>query len=91
MARALAETPGSIGMTSATFVTRSKGNIKWFVLNGASPTEASIVSGAYRLTRDAFLVVGKSSSDAARNFIAFVRSNEGAAVIRANGAIPAKG
>lgn len=90
MAQALAETPGSIGMTSATFVAQSNGNIQAFLLNGAAPDEASIVSGAYRLTRDAFLVIGKSPSDAVRTFITFVRGPEGATVIRANGAIPAK-
>jgi phosphate transport system substrate-binding protein len=90
MARALAETPGSVGMTSATFVAQSKGNIKALLLNGATADEASIDSGAYRLTRDAFLVIGKSPSDAVRSFITFVRGQEGAAVIRANGAIPAK-
>lgn len=90
MAQALAETPGSVGMTSATFVAQSKGNITAFRLNGATADEASIASGAYRLTRDAFLVIGKSPSEAVRTFITFVRGPEGAAVIRANGAIPAK-
>ena len=90
MGRALAETPGSVGMTSATFVAQSKGNIRALLLNGAAPDEASIVSGAYRLTRDAFLVIGKSPSDAVRTFLTFVRGPEGASVIRANGAIPAK-
>jgi phosphate transport system substrate-binding protein len=89
MARALAETPGGIGMTSATFVAQSKGNIKALLLNGATTDEPSIASGAYRLTRDAFLVIDKAPSEAVRSFITFVRGQEGAAAIRANGAIPA--
>ena len=90
MARALAETIGGVGMTSATFVSQSNGKIKALLLNGAAADEASVVSGKYRLTRDAFLVIGKAPSDAATAFIAFVRSPEGAAVIKANGAIPEK-
>jgi phosphate transport system substrate-binding protein len=90
MARALAETPGGVGMTSATFVAQSKGKIKALLLNGAAADEANVVSGKYRLTRDAFLVTGKGPSEAVNAFIAFVRGPEGASVIRANGAISAK-
>ena len=90
MARALAETTGGVGMLSATFVSQSNGKIKALLLNGATANEASVVSGEYRLTRDAFLVVGKEPSDTATAFIAFVQSAEGAAVIKANGAIPEK-
>jgi phosphate transport system substrate-binding protein len=90
MARALAETQGAIGMTSATFIAQSKGNIKAVSLNGASADEANVLSGKYRLTRDAFLVVGKSPSEPVSAFIAFVKSHEGDAVIKENGAIAAK-
>lgn len=90
MARALAETTGGVGMTSATFVSQRKGKIKALLLDGAAADEASVLSGKYRLTRDAFLVTGKMPSDAVSAFVAFVRSPEGAAVIKANGAIPAK-
>ena len=90
MARALAETTGGIGMTSATFVAQSKGRIKALMLNGVAADEANVVSGKYRLTRDAFLVTGKAPSEAVNAFIAFVRGPEGAAVIKANGAIAAK-
>jgi phosphate transport system substrate-binding protein len=89
MARALAETPGGIGMTSATFVAQSKGQIRALTLNGSTADEANVVSGKYRLTRDAFLVTGKAPSEAVNAFMAFVRSAEGAAVIKANGAIAA--
>ncbi|MBX9775324.1 MAG: substrate-binding domain-containing protein [Xanthobacteraceae bacterium] len=90
MARALAETQGAIGMTSATFVAQSKGKIKAVSLNGASADEASVLSGKYRLTRDAFLVVGKSPTESVNAFIAFVKSQEGAAIIKQNGAIASK-
>lgn len=89
MAKALAETPGSIGVTSATVVEQSGGKIKSVALNGVAPSEANVTTGKYLLTRDAFLVLGNSPSAETKAFIDFVRSPEGGAVIKANGAIAA--
>lgn len=87
MAKALAATAGGIGMTSSTVVTQSGGKIKAIALNGVVANEATVGDGQYRLTRDAFLVTGKAPSAPAKAFIDFVRSADGAAFIRANGAI----
>lgn len=89
MASALAATSGAIGMTSATAVTQSDGKIRLVALNGVTASETTVASGQYRLTRDAFLIMGKSVSAPAIAFIDFIRSAEGAAIIRANGAIAA--
>jgi phosphate transport system substrate-binding protein len=90
MAKALAETRGGIGMASATVVEQSQGKIKPLMLNGVQPDEAEVAAGRYRLTRDSFLVTRNAASAEVTAFIGFVRSLEGAAVIRANGAIAAK-
>jgi phosphate transport system substrate-binding protein len=87
MAKALAETPGGIGMTSATVVEQSQGKIKPLALNGVPPNEAEVAAGRYRLTRDAFLVTRNAASPEVTAFIGFVQGPEGAAVIRANRAI----
>lgn len=89
MAKALADTTGGIGMTSATVVAQSRGRIAAVTLNGVAADEASVVAGRYRLTRDAFLVIGNAPSVSVKAFIDFVRSAEGAAIIKANGAIAA--
>jgi phosphate transport system substrate-binding protein len=89
MAKALADTIGGIGMTSATVVAQSKGRIAAIALNGVAADKRSIAAGHYKLTRDAFLIVGKFPSDPAKMFIEFVNSPDGAAAIMANGAIPA--
>jgi phosphate transport system substrate-binding protein len=89
MAKALAATAGAIGMTSATVVTQSAGKIKAVALNGVIASEATVAGGQYRLTRDAFLILGKSPAAPAKAFIEFVRSAEGAAIIGANGAVAA--
>jgi phosphate transport system substrate-binding protein len=87
MARALAATPGAVGVTSATVVEQSKGKLVALTLDDAAPDEASVVAGRYRLVRDAFLVTRNDASAAVKAFIDFVKSTNGAAVIRANGAI----
>lgn len=89
MAKALAETPGSLGVTSATVVEQSGGKLKSVALNGIAPNEANVATGKYRLTRDAFLVLGNAAPPHAKSFIDFVRSSDGSAVIKANGAIAA--
>lgn len=89
MAKALAETAGSIGVTSATVIEQSGGKIRSAALNGIAPVEANVAAGKYRLTRDAFLVVSKPPPPQAQAFIDFVRSAEGAVVIKANGAMAA--
>lgn len=89
MAKALAETPGSVGVTSATVVEQSGGKVKSVALNGVAPSEANVISGKYRLTRDTFLVLGAAPPAQAKAFIDFVKSSDGKAVIKANGAIAA--
>lgn len=89
MAKALAETTGGIGMTSATMVERSGGKIKAIALDGVAANEAGVLAGRYRLTRDAFLITRDAASADVKAFIDFVKSPDGAAVIRANGAIAA--
>ena len=89
MARALAETTGGIGMTSATFVAQSRGKIKALAINGIAASEENVIPGRYRLTRDSFLVTGNAPSPQVKAFIDFVAAPEGAAVIKANGALAA--
>lgn len=89
MAKALADTAGGVGVTSATVVEQSGGKVKSVALNGVAPSEANVVAGKYKLTRDAFLVLGTAPSAEAKAFIDFVKSAAGSAVIKANGAIAA--
>jgi len=89
MARALAETTGGIGMTSATFIAQSRGKIKALALNGIAASEENVIPGRYRLTRDSFLVTRNAPTMQVKAFIDFVVAPEGAVVIKANGALAA--
>lgn len=88
MAKELAGTAGAIGMTTMTVVEQSQARIKPLALNGIEPSAENVRSGAYRLTRDSFLVTKAASSPAVTGFLEFVRSPEGKRVISANGAVP---
>ena len=88
MAAELAAAAGAVGMTTSTVVEQSGGKIRALALNGVTPDEANVRTGRYKLVREAFLVTKTGVSPALPAFIAFVQSAEGAAVIKANGAIP---
>ena len=88
MARELAGTAGAIGMTTMTVVEQSQARIKPLALNGIAPSAENVRSGAYRLTRDSFLVTKAAPSPAVARFLDFVRGAEGKRVISANGAVP---
>jgi phosphate transport system substrate-binding protein len=89
MAQALASTTGAIGVTTMTVVEQSKGQIKALSLQGVAPTAENVQRGAYKLTRDSFLVVKAPPSPAVSAFLDFIRSTTGAGIIAANGAIAA--
>lgn len=91
MARELAATPGAIGMSTTTVADQSAGKVKALSLDGTAATEANVTIGAYRLVREVFLVAKASASPAAKSFISFAKSADGAKVIRANGSIPKSG
>ena len=88
MANELAATVGAIGMTTTTVAEQSGGKIKALSLDGVAPTEINVSAGTYRLMREVFLVVNGDASPAVKAFLAFVKSADGAKVIKANGAIP---
>lgn len=90
MAKELAATVGAVGMTTATVVKQSRGQIKAVSLNGIIPSAENVARKTYILTRDSFLVTKAVPPPTVAKFIEFVRSSAGAAVIVANGAVPVK-
>lgn len=90
MARALAETPHALGMTSMTVVAQSGGRVRPLSLNGVAPTSVNIESGLYPLARSFLFVFKGDPPPALQHFLGFVRSAEGAGIIMANGAVPVR-
>jgi len=90
MAKDLATSVGAIGMTTATVVEQSRGQIKALSLNGVIPSAANVARQTYTLTRDSLLVTKAPPAPPVSRFIEFIRSSAGEAVIVANGAVPVK-
>ena len=88
MAKALAETPYALGMTSMTVVEQSGGRVKALTLNGIAPIAENVKSGRYFLTRDFLFVIKGEPTGPVKRFLDFVLSPEGDRVIEANGAVP---
>jgi phosphate transport system substrate-binding protein len=90
MAEELATTPGALGMTSMPFVERSGGRLRALALDGVPPTDATVRSGAYRLTRRSLLLTRAAPPPHVARFLAFVRGSDGARAIAAGGAVPVR-
>lgn len=90
MAKALASTPGAIGITTMTVVEQSRKRIQALSLNGIPPHVENIRNQSYSLTRDSILVTKAVPDPAVASFLEFIRSPAGAKVIASNGAVPVK-
>jgi len=74
---------GITGVSSA-----RKRNVKIIGFDGMIPTFDNVKTGKYGLYRPLYLVTGPSPSKKVMDFIIFATSDEGSAVIRANGTVP---
>jgi len=90
MAKELAATAGSIGMTSMTVVEQSEGRVRFVTIDGISPSADNVEGKRYGLVREAFFVTRSPPPAATGRFLEFARSAAGSEVIRANGAVPVK-
>jgi phosphate transport system substrate-binding protein len=86
MAKALVDLPGSIGLTNMIRISESKGKIQALSINGVAPSPENIRSGKYPMYRNNYLVTLASASATVRDFLSFVESPAGQAVIAANSA-----
>ena len=87
MAKALAGTPGALGITTATVTVQSNGAIRALALDGVEPGAAAVQSGDYALVRSSFLVTRGDAHEGVARLLAFIRSPAGAAVLEANGSV----
>ena len=90
MVRAIASTPGAIGMTSSMLIRQARLPVRELALDGVRPDETSVASGAWRLRRKFLLVTRATQDPAVLRFLEFIESADGLAVIRAAGAVPGR-
>jgi phosphate transport system substrate-binding protein len=83
-------TPGAFGALTLTMVTLEKRSIRVLPLDGVIPTRKSLIDGSYPHFKEFFFITGKTLSPAARRFIEFARSREGAAILSQAGFVPVR-
>ena len=88
MMTSVAGDPSAIGYISLGSLNDS---VKALKIDGADATVENIKSGAYKASRPFNIAVKAGVSDSAKDFISFIMSDDGQAVIEENGYIPQGG
>jgi phosphate transport system substrate-binding protein len=84
-ADALEQLPGSLGMTTLTQIITEDRALRPLALDGVTPTLQALAAGEYRYFKTLHLVTGAKPSPLAKDFVAFVRSPAGQAVLARSG------
>ena len=84
-ADALEQLPGSLGTTTLTQIVSENRAIKLLALDGVTPTLRSLAAGRYRHFKTLHLVTARDPSPLAKDFVAFIRSPAGQAVLARSG------
>jgi len=88
MRRALLADSGAFGVTTMTVVVQSGGQIRAIALDGVAPTNSKVADKRYPLVRASYLITSAKPTAAVQQFLNFVRSAKGGAVLRENGSVP---
>jgi phosphate transport system substrate-binding protein len=83
----VAQDPNAVGFISLGLVNKS---VKAVALDGVMPSDENIEKGGYRLVRPFLFLTRGEPDGVAAGFIAFILSDEGQAMVRQDGLIPAK-
>ena len=90
LAKALQETEGAIGMTTAVRIAQSKGKIKALTYEGVSAKASKVYKGKYPFSRRAYLITRGTNSPAIKRFLMFIKSRTGKKVLQQNAAVPSR-
>jgi phosphate transport system substrate-binding protein len=82
------KTPGSFSVTSLALLLSEKRNIHSLILNDIEPTIENMISGDYPMVKHFYFILPLEQSQKVKEFIKFVFSFEGAAILRAYGNYP---
>ncbi len=77
--------PGAIGVTTLALIKSEGRALRALRLDGIEPVPEQLASGVYPLAKHFFLVSLRQPSPAASEFVAFVRSADGRAILTRNG------
>lgn len=87
--RAIVQNPNGIGVTGISSARKLKGKANVLALDGKEPSYENIKSGQYLLYRPLYMVTSMDERNPdIKNFIQFVSSEEGKAIMRKAGTVP---
>lgn len=84
-ANSIERIPGALGPSTLALILAEKRQLTALKLNGIAPSAASIADGSYPLQKRLWFVVGPQTPAAAHEFIAFVGSTAGRAILLQTG------
>lgn len=84
-ADALEQLPGSLGTSTLTQILTEGRALRALDLDGVAPTLQALAAGRYPYFKTLYLVTGRSPSPLAKDFVAFVHSPAGQAVLARSG------
>ncbi|PLC55677.1 hypothetical protein CR155_01065 [Pollutimonas nitritireducens] len=78
-------TPGAFTTSTLAIILSEGRHVTMHPVDGVLPSMESLVDGSYPHTKDLYLVTASQPSEAVRQFAAFVRSAQGADILRTTG------
>lgn len=90
LARALAHTPGAIGMTAAVRQAQAKDQIQALIIDGVKPSLRMVSKDKYPFQRNAYLITRGLKDAKVKRFIQFFKSKTARKVLAKNAAVPTK-
>lgn len=89
-ADAIEQIPSALGTSSLGLIVSEQRRIKALPLNGVAPSVAALANGSYPFFKPLYVVLSQNPSEAARGFLVFIQSGQGARILSANGYLPLK-
>lgn len=80
--------PGSLTTSTLTAIIAEGRSLKPIAIDGVAPTIENLENGSYRHFKTLYLITGANLSPLAQEFTDFIRSAEGARVLRETGNLP---
>lgn len=87
VARTVAQTPGAIGYVGLGYLSDE---VKAVTVNGVMASEATVNDDTYPLARPLFMYTNGTPGGLAKDFLAFVTSKDGQALVKEAGFVPVK-
>jgi phosphate transport system substrate-binding protein len=81
----LEQVAGALGTTTVALIRSEKRALKALALDGVEPTPDALLAGTYPYRRVFYLVTGPDASALAREFVSFIQSAEGRAILLRTG------